>query len=92
MKINRLPEEDWIINKNSINLLLGYIESAKNDIIYWDKESKKNNYSKKYEDSYIKAKERYKTLLFMYNWIEGKQPHKQIKKGKINNVKFINKQ
>ena len=63
MKIKRLPEEDWIINKNSLNLLLGYIETAKNNTNYWNKESKKNNYSKKYEDSYIKAKERYKALL-----------------------------
>ena len=82
MKIDRLPQESWVIDKNSLNLLLGYIATAKDNIRYWNRESKRNNYCKKYEDLYIKSKERYNALLFIYNWIEGKQPHK--KKGKQN--------
>ncbi len=82
MKIDRLPQESWIIDKNSLNLLLGFITTAKDNAIYWDRESKRNNYCKKYEDSYIKYQARYNALLFVYNWIEGKQLHNQ--KGKTN--------
>ena len=77
MKVDRLPQESWVIDKNSLNLLLGYITTAEDNIRYWGRESKRNNYCRKYEDLYIESKERYNTLSFIYNWIEGKQPHKQ---------------
>ena len=76
MKINRLPEESWTIDKNSLNLLLGYIKTAEDNIKYYDRESRLNNYCKKYEDLYIEHKAKYNALMFVYNWIESKQPHK----------------
>ena len=79
MKVDRLPHEPWIIDKNSLNLLLGYITTAEERIRYWDRESRRNNYCKKYEDLYIIAKARYNALSFVYNWIEGKQSHKNDK-------------
>ena len=85
MKIDRLPQESWTINKNSLNLLLGYITTAKDNARFWDGESRRNNYCKKYEDLYIRYQARYDALLFVYNWIEKKQPHKQ--KGQTNETK-----
>ena len=77
MKIDRLPQESWVINKNSLNLLLQYIETAKYNTKFWRRESRRNDYCKRYEDLYIKYRAKYDALSFIYNWIEGKQPHKQ---------------
>ena len=77
MKIDRLPQESWVINKNSLNLLLQYIETAKYNKKFWRRESRRNDYCKRYEDLYIKYQAKYDALSFIYNWIEGNQPHKQ---------------